>query len=112
MKKTFVRNLRALAVLASAALATLSLASSARAATKTFNSTGTNWNTNSDWTPNGIPAATDDVLINAGTLDMRLRAADLTIQYITFSDTSGRLLGNDTSNAVNSTLTLNGSGAN
>lgn len=113
MKKPVLRNLRACAVLAAAAaFPTLHLASPAGASTKTFNSTGTNWNTNSDWTPAGVPTSTDDVLINAGTLDMRMRAADLTIQYITFSDTSSRLLGNDTSNAVNSTLTLNGSGAN
>ncbi len=112
MKKTFVRKLRAFAVLASAALATINVAHSASAATKTFNTTGGNWGTNNDWTPNGVPAATDDVLVNSGTLNMALTAKDLTIQFITFSDSSSRLLGNDTSNAKDSTLTLNGSGAN
>src|SRR3954471_576834 len=77
---------------------------SARAATKTFNAAGTNWGTNNDWTPNGVPAATDDVLVNAGTLNMGLTQA-LTIQYVTYSDASDRQLSDDANNAKAGVLT-------
>src|SRR5688572_6780892 len=94
-----------------AAACTMAAATQARAEAKTFSETGTDWLDPANWTPVGVPAALDDVAINAGTLDMTLNASTLTVQRITFSNTANRLLGNtDTVNG--STLTLDGDGVN
>lgn len=98
------------ALVAAPLLAPFLRAKSAFATSKTFSTSNTAWLTAGNWTPSGVPGATDDVVIPGGTADMTLTANVMTIQFITFTDSSSRLLGNGTGTSTNSTLTLNGNG--
>jgi autotransporter-associated beta strand protein len=83
-------------------------ARSAHAVTKTFNNSATGWNTGTAWTPNGAPAASDDVLFVTGdTRTITLNNSNATIQYITYPSTDTRNLVNSTT-ATTSNLTLSG----
>lgn len=75
-------------------------------AQKTFSATAGAWLTAANWSPSGVPTSSDDVLINAGTTTMTLTASNLTIQFITFTDTSSRILENSTGGTTASNLTL------
>ena len=46
------------------------LALPAHAVTKTWNGSNGSWNTAASWSPAGVPATTDDVVVNAGTVTL------------------------------------------
>ncbi|MEA2707881.1 MAG: hypothetical protein QOF78_482 [Phycisphaerales bacterium] len=84
----------------------------ALAVQKVFLSANQAWLTTTNWTPTGLPTASDDILVNGGNLDMTMSAGNITAQYITYTNPLSRSLGNQTGLATNSNLTLVGSGAN
>src|SRR5687767_7122538 len=105
------RRSAAVAAVLAASVAPVLAASSASAVTKTFSAANQAWLTTTNWTPTGLPTASDDILINAGTPEMTLSAGAIDAQFITYSNFQNRALGNQTGTATNSTLTLHGSGA-
>ncbi len=99
------------------AFLTIVLGSSARAAVVDFNGSGTDWSLAADWTNlttglNGLPQASDDLLINsaslaAGSTDA-LNAA-LTVQTLSFDiGTNSITINANASGTTGQTLTLNG----
>ncbi len=82
------------------------------AQTKTFSNTSGTWTNAGNWSPSGVPTAANDVLISGGTNNMTLTAANMSIQYITFTNTSSRILENATGGTTASNLTLGGTDSN
>lgn len=90
----------------------------ANAVTKTSTGTG-NWNTAGTWSPNGVPAAGDDVVIAAGhtvTIDLSTTVLSVTVNGIlTFNSSTNRTLtvtGNVTVNSTGTFTVANASGSN
>jgi MYXO-CTERM domain-containing protein len=82
-------------------------ASTAHAATKTWAGTGTSpWSTAGNWTPSGVPAATDDVVLPAGAKPTLGSA--VTVNSITYTGTAGG--GSISANALDGTLTIGAGG--
>src|SRR2546429_9419953 len=104
------RRRAAACALAAAVAGMVGQARLALAATDSFSNTSTVWLTPTNWSLGAIPTASDDVLIAGGSAAITLTASDQSIQFITFSGTSDRALGNSTTSATNSSLTLLGNG--
>jgi hypothetical protein len=114
---------------AAGALVALMIAGSARnaaATAKTFNGGSANWGTNGSWTPNGVPAAGDDVTISTGTCALNANTNTLnsltisggtltagsgkTISTGSFTVSSGTFTGNSGSITVTGALSISATG--
>lgn len=78
--------------------------------TKTFSTTETEWTVPGNWSPAGVPTASDDALINGGTSNISLSAASASVLSLSYDGQGSRTLGNATSGGGNSVLTLVGTG--
>ena len=85
-------------------------ASSANAVTKTSNSGARSWNTSGSWTPSGVPANGDDVIIPSGsTVTLNTNTNNL----LSLSVTGTLIIGNDNTNraiTVTGNVTVNSGG--
>jgi hypothetical protein len=57
--------------------------------TKTWNGSNTDWNTAGDWSPTGVPQATDDAFINSGIVSLTTGDTPIDVNSITLSSTGG-----------------------
>ncbi len=91
------------------ALALLCTAFGAHAAQKTWNGSGTNWNSATSWSPNGVPAAGDDLVFDGPsnlTSNNNIAAGTL-FNSITFAPSAGAFTLSGNAFALNSSVTNN-----
>ena len=94
------------------ALAALTLALPAQAATNTWNGSTGNWSTAGSWSTGSVPSAADDVVVNAGTVTLTTGAlaASVSCSGGTIA-TNGFTLSVSGSTSVSCAAVLNGAGA-
>lgn len=103
-----------IALIFSAAFAMLFYSQQGHAATKTATTTG-NWSNASIWSPSGVPAAGDDVIINSGivvTVDSAYTCNNLDLGSATSSATTLKIITAENSLTINGAFRFNPSSVN